>query len=178
MSKLEKIIPVDSVAQRRRFLQTAVVGGVGAAILPALAGARENRPSTPATPEVAPFELDELTIADLQAGLSSGQFTCRSLVEKYKQRIEEIDRRGPAVNSVIELNPDALAIAQSLDKERKAKGARGGLHGIPVLIKDNIDTTCKPPRGRWPWWDRVRYGTHSWRRSCVTRARSFWGRPI
>ena len=61
-------------------------------------------------------------------------------MEKYLARIEEIDRQGPAINSVIELNPDALEIADALDKERKDKGARGPLHGIPVLIKDNIDT--------------------------------------
>ena len=132
MSKLENVASVDGVP-RRHFLQTAVLGGVGAAMSPALS-------STMATATVAHFELDELTIADLQAGIASGKFTSRSLTEKYTQRIEEIDRRGPTVNSVIELNPDALAIAEELDKERKAKGARGPLHGIPVLIKDNIDT--------------------------------------
>src|SRR5882724_2448105 len=132
LSKRENVVSADSVP-RRRFLQTAMLGGVGAAMLPAV-------PSTPAVPDVVRFELDELTIADLQAAIASGKFTCRSLTEKYRQRIEEIDRRGPAVNSVIELNPDALAIADGLDKERKAKGPRGPLHGIPVLIKDNIDT--------------------------------------
>jgi len=132
LSKMENFVSAGSVP-RRRFLQSAMLGGVGAAMLPAV-------PSTPATPEVARFELDELTIADFQAGIASGKFTCRSLTEKYRQRIEEIDRRGPAVNSVIELNPDALAIADGLDKERKAKGPRGPLHGIPMLIKDNIDT--------------------------------------
>jgi amidase len=132
LSKMENFVSAGSVP-RRRFLQSAMLGGVGAAMLPAV-------PSTPATPEVARFELDELTIADLQAAIASGKFTCHSLTEKYRQRIEEIDRRGPAVNSVIELNPDALAIADGLDKERKAKGPRGPLHGIPMLIKDNIDT--------------------------------------
>ena len=102
------------------------------------APARWRRRARP--PEVGGFELDELTIADLQAGMASGKFTAQSLTQKYVARIEEIDRRGPAVNSVIELNPDALAIAEALDQERKAKGARGPLHGIPVLIKDNIDT--------------------------------------
>ena len=113
---------------------------MGAALLPALAGARELAAAPPVSPEVRGFELDELTIADLQAGMTSGKFTAQSLTQKYVARIEEIDHRGPALNSVIELNPDALAIAQALDQERKAKGARGPLHGIPVLIKDNIDT--------------------------------------
>ena len=140
MRKPENIVPGDTVLPRRRFLQTSMLGGVGAAMLPAMAGAREMAPCTPVRLEVAPFELDELTIADLQAKITSGQFTSRSLTQKYMTRIEEIDRRGPTVNSVIELNPDALAIAETLDKERKDKGARGPLHGIPVLIKDNIDT--------------------------------------
>jgi amidase len=69
-----------------------------------------------------------------------GKFTARSLAEKYLARIDEVDKRGPAVNAIIELNPDALSIADALDQERKAKGPRGALHGIPVLIKDNIDT--------------------------------------
>ena len=86
------------------------------------------------------FELDEVTIAELQSGMASGKYTAHSLVRKYLDRIDEIDKHGPAINSVIELNPDALSIAADLDKERKAKGARGPLHGIPVLIKDNIGT--------------------------------------
>ena len=72
--------------------------------------------------------------------MKSGRYTSRRLVEMYLERIEEIDRTGPTLRSVIEVNPDALAIADALDAERKAKGARGPLHGIPVLIKDNIDT--------------------------------------
>jgi len=113
--------------------------------------------------EVKSFELDEITIADLQDGMKSGKFTARSLAEKYTARIAEIDKQGPAINSVLELNPDALAIADSLDRERKAKGPRGPLHGIPVLIKDNIDTAdkmmttagslalvgSKPPKDSW-----------------------------
>jgi amidase len=140
LRKSENTVPADTVPSRRRFLQNTVLGGVAAAMLPALAGARGMTAPTPAASEVTPFELDELTLADLQAGMASGKFTCRSLTQKYMARIEEIDRRGPAVNSVIELNPDALVIAEGLDKERKAKGVRGPLHGIPVLIKDNIDT--------------------------------------
>jgi amidase len=89
---------------------------------------------------VKPFELDEVTIPQLQDGMKSRKYTAQSLVEKYLARIDEIDKRGPAVNAIIELNPDALSIAKALDQERNAKGARGPLHGIPVLIKDNIDT--------------------------------------
>src|SRR5262249_10262085 len=75
-----------------------------------------------------------------QDGLKSGKFTARWVVEKYLARIEAIDRQGPALRSVIEVNPDALSLAEALDKERKEKGARGPLHGIPILIKDNVDT--------------------------------------
>src|ERR1051326_673020 len=90
--------------------------------------------------KVTSFELDELALTDLQDGLKSGKYTARSLAEKYLERINEIDRKGPALNSVIEVNPDAVAHADALDKERKEKGPRGPLHGIPILIKDNIDT--------------------------------------
>ena len=86
------------------------------------------------------FELDEMTVAQLQQAMASGKYTARRLVELYTRRIEEIDRRGPTLRSVIELNPDALAIADALDAERKAGKVRGPLHGIPILIKDNIDT--------------------------------------
>lgn len=136
MHKFENVASTS----RRRFLQTTVLGSAGAALLPALAGAREMAADPPAAPRVRPSELDELTIADLQAAFTSGKFSSLSLTQKYMARIEEIDRRGPSVNSVIELNPDALGIAVALDRERKAKGSRGPLHGVPVLIKDNIDT--------------------------------------
>ncbi len=124
--------------QRRTFLQKSALTGIGAAVFPALTRARELAESP--TPEIKPFELDELTIADLQAGMASGKFSARSITEKYLARIEEIDKHGPTINSVIELNPDALAIADALDKDRKDQQLRGPMHGIPVLIKDNIDT--------------------------------------
>jgi amidase len=81
-----------------------------------------------------------LSIDELQAGMKSGKFTARSLAEKYLARIKAIDQAGPTLKSVVELNPDALKIADELDAERKAQTLRGPLHGIPLLIKDNIDT--------------------------------------
>ena len=116
-----------------------MVAGSAAALRPALSAARAIAPQPkPAGPEIKPFELDEITISELQDGMNSGRFTARSLVEKYSGRIDDIDKR--TVNAVIEMNPDAPSIAEALDAERKAKGPRGPLHGIPVLIKDNIDT--------------------------------------
>jgi amidase len=91
-------------------------------------------------PARAPFDLEEATIADLQQRMQSGRDTARSLAEKYIARIEAVDRSGPGLHSVLELNPDALAIADRLDAERKGRGARGPLHGVPILIKDNIAT--------------------------------------
>jgi amidase len=110
---------------RRRFLAAGLVSGIA---------------SVSAGEKKEPFELDELSLSDLQERLRSGKDTARSLVEKYLARIEAIDRNGATLHSVIEINPDALAIADTLDKERKAKGPRGPLHGIPILVKDNIDT--------------------------------------
>src|SRR5438132_1745360 len=126
--------------KRRDFLHTGALGCALAISKPAAAFAGEISPSETLPYPLRAFELDEITIAELQDGMGSGKFTARSLAEKYLARIEEIDRRGPGVNSIIEVNPDALAIAESLDRERKEKGPRGPLHGIPILIKDNIDT--------------------------------------
>jgi amidase len=114
--------------KRRNFLQTTAT----------VLAVAVTKPAAALTPPA--FELDELTIADLQRGMQSGKFSARSLVEKYIERIDEVDKKGPTLKSVIELNPDAEAIAVALDRERKEKGVRGPLHGIPILIKDNIDT--------------------------------------
>jgi amidase len=122
---------------RRKFLAYGFKVGAASLALPALSRAMWAQEPAPA---VKPFELDEITLASLQDGMKSGKYTARSLAEKYLERIGEIDTGGPALNSVIELNHEALAIADSLDAERQAKGSRGPLHGIPVLIKDNIGT--------------------------------------
>src|SRR6266508_1139957 len=92
------------------------------------------------SPGQQPFNLEEATIADLQQKMQAGSETSRSLAEKYLARIEAVDRSGPALRGVLETNPDALAIADQLDAERKARGPRGPLHGIPILLKDNIAT--------------------------------------
>jgi amidase len=125
---------------RRGFVKSGLLGGLAAAALPVL-GFAEKTAASPATHiDILPFELEETSISELAEGMVSGKYTARSIAEKYLSRIEAIDRQGPALRSVIELNPDALVIADMLDKERKEKGARSPLHGIPVLIKDNIDT--------------------------------------
>jgi amidase len=121
---------------RRQFLGAGAQLGAATLAFPALAW--KDAPA--AAPPVKSFELEEATIIELQDGMKSGKFTARSLTEKYLARIQEIDRSGPGVNSVIETNPEALAIAGALDAERKSKGPRGPMHGIPVLIKDNIGT--------------------------------------
>src|SRR5204862_831915 len=125
--------------KRRLFLETSVLGCALAITKPvsllATTGAAKSASSSPKE-----FELEEITITELQAGMQSGKYTARSLVKRYLDRIDEIDKNGPKLNSVIEVNPDAMTIAEALDRERKQKGARGPLHGIPILIKDNIDT--------------------------------------
>ncbi|HEY7825949.1 MAG TPA: amidase family protein, partial [Candidatus Acidoferrales bacterium] len=139
----------ESELSRRKFLGAGVALGAGALALPAHAfpaphspAARAAGNSTPPPSSPTPsFELDEITVAQLQDAMASGKWTARSIAEKYLARIAEIDKQGPSLNSVIELNPDALSIADALDAERKSKGPRGPMHGIPVLIKDNIGTS-------------------------------------
>src|SRR5215813_4362370 len=106
---------------------------VAAAVLVALPVRAQN----------VPTNLNEATVAQLQAMMASGQLTSVQLTQYYIDRINGLDQNGPGVNSVIELNPDALAIAKSLDMERNKGKVRGPMHGIPVLLKDNIDTGDK-----------------------------------
>ncbi|HKC65949.1 MAG TPA: amidase, partial [Pyrinomonadaceae bacterium] len=134
---LKKKSPSTSI-NRREFLQDCALASLSVGLAPLLPLIKVHSSLPLSNPALAEFE--EVTIAELQNGMKSGRFSARSIAEKYLARIARLDKRGPAVNSIIELNPDALSIAESLDKERKTKGARGPLHGIPVLIKDNIDT--------------------------------------
>ena len=126
--------------KRRDFIRIGMLSGVAAAV----GCNRHPQSSVSGAPNQAPavgsFELDEKTIAELQEAMKSGGLTARSIAEKYLSRIAAVDKQGPRLNSVIELNPDAANIADALDAERKNKGPRGPLHGIPVLLKDNIDT--------------------------------------
>ena len=131
-----------SKLKRRRFLNSALLTGVVATALPSLAQPAEATTSAApgVFPPLKPFEFSEITVAKLQDEMQAGRLTARFIAEKYLSRIENVDKHGPRVNSVIEVNPEALAIAAQLDRERKAKGPRGPLHGIPVLLKDNIAT--------------------------------------
>jgi amidase len=122
---------------RREFIRL----GTGVAAAPALAGlapadhvaaGRSHRPPH--------RDIEEVTIAELQDRMAKRRLTSRELVDKYIDRIEKLDQRGPRLNSVIEINPDAEKIARDLDRERRAGHVRGPLHGIPILLKDNVDT--------------------------------------
>ena len=125
--------------KRREFLHYGVKGSAMAlavAALPGVAGGCRLSPSA----GFASRDPEELTISQMQEGMQSGKFSARSLAEMYLARIEKLDQHGPAINSIIEINPDTLAIADALDDERRNNHIRGPLHGVPVLIKDNIAT--------------------------------------
>ncbi len=125
-----------STRSRRRFLG-ATAAGLGAIGLPdaaPAAGAATQAPST------AAFEHEEATLDELQRRMQAGALSALALSEAYLARIAALDRGGPLLRSVIETNPDAPAIARELDRERRERGPRGPLHGIPVLLKDNLDT--------------------------------------
>jgi amidase len=125
--------------KRRHFLRCSLAGGAAALTRTAAFPVPKKGEPISVRPEGIPFDW-EASITELQEAMTSGELTSLSITEKYLQRIEALDKRGPVLNSVIEVNPEALAIAESLDDKRKTSGPRSLLHGIPVLIKDNIDT--------------------------------------
>jgi amidase len=130
---------------RRAFVGTSIGGAlVALSATDVHAGADRDTVATDARSRQVPaFALDEATIDDLQSRMKSGAETSAALVRQYLARIDAIDQRGPAINCIIEINPDAASIAAQMDAERKSGKVRGPLHGIPVLIKDNIDTADK-----------------------------------
>jgi amidase len=124
---------------RRHFLKSGSFAGLSVYTF-SLASCQQNKS---ANPPVEEFELLEATIDDLQKKMQSGEYTSKSITQLYLDRIAKIDKSGPLINAVIELNPDVLGIAEALDAERENGKVRGKMHGIPVLIKDNIDTADK-----------------------------------
>jgi len=128
--------------KRREFLKRASLGAAAVASTPLidLAGT-ESRKFTKNSYSLA--DREELTIYDFQKKMKEGQLTSRKLVEAFLKRIKEIDQQGPALKSILEINPDALKIADKLDQEYKTKGARSPLHGVPIIIKANISTSDK-----------------------------------
>ncbi len=144
--------PVD----RRTFVGRSLAAGAAIALTGTACSTRAGdtgraansadtvRPGPAPAPGVpARDTLFEQSVADLRTAMERGSLTSRALVDRYLTRIDAMDKRGPAVNAVIELNPDARTIADALDAERKAGHVRGPLHGIPILIKDNIDSADK-----------------------------------
>lgn len=128
--------------KRRNFFKTAALAGGTIAVAP-LNSCVQNPEKQAAPEDFTSFELNEITISQLQGKMQSGTMSSEQITRKYLDRIEQIDKNGPQLRSVIEVNPDALEIARQLDAERKSGKVRGLLHGIPVLIKDNINTGDK-----------------------------------
>jgi amidase len=140
MSDIPSTTPTDDqTLDRKKLLKM----GAAAAATPAVAGVLAERAGADGRRRVPGHDLEEVTIAELQEAMEDGDLNARRLVRGYLARIRAIDFHGPKLNAVIELNPDALQIARELDRERKQGNVRGALHGIPILLKDNIDTGDK-----------------------------------
>ncbi|RNI29159.1 amidase [Rufibacter latericius] len=145
---------------RRNFLRTGSLAGItlsafglgACATTPTATAAPETAtkettgeatPATTATTDPTDFQLNEVTIQELQRKMQSGELTSKAITQLYLDRIQAVDKSGPKINSVIEVNPDALQFAEEMDQERKSGKIRGPLHGIPVMVKDNVDTHDK-----------------------------------
>ena len=96
-------------------------------------------------PASVEFELEEITVSELNEAYANGKYSSQQVVEQYLARIDALNKKGPHLNAVIAVNPDALKIAEALDEERSQNGPRSPMHGIPVLLKDNIDTKDNMP---------------------------------
>ena len=129
---------------RRDFLKAGALGLAGSALpsaLPSTARGEEGAASAMANVKpTSTFEFEEWTLADFANALNSGAHTSVSITRAYLERIEAIDRQGPTLRSMLELNPDAMALAEAADRARQAARLRSPLHGIPIVIKGNIDT--------------------------------------
>ncbi len=139
MNRSKRSAPAEQMS-RRSFMATAALGAVAAGTSRQDGVAAICRLSTAARRVPEAFELEELDISALQTGMTEGRWTAVRLVELYSDRIRQLDRSGPMLRSVLEVNPDAPAIAAGLDRERAAGRVRGPMHGIPILLKDNVDT--------------------------------------
>ncbi len=113
---------------RREFAELASLAAAGAML-----------PGLPSRPQQA-FPLEETTIAQLQDGMKAGRLSARGVTQAYLDRIAALDRQGPTLRAVLETHPEALSVADALDAERRRGKVRGPMHGIPVIVKDNIDT--------------------------------------
>jgi len=127
--------------KRRDFLQWSMLGTALAGVTSFAGCSIENNLAK--EEHDYSFELDEMTVKELQEAMRSGRYTAESITRKYLGRIEAIDQNGPHLNAIIEVNPDAISIAQKLDEERNKGNIRGPLHGIPVVLKDNLETGDK-----------------------------------
>lgn len=142
-SESNDVVPPSNALDRRQFVRHGVALGAAGALGASLAStvrAADVAPGRASFIQPSSFPLEEVSVEELQAGLASGRYTSQQLTQGYLDRIQSLDRSGPSVNSVIEVNPDALAIAAERDAERAAGKLKGPMHGIPILIKDNIDT--------------------------------------
>ena len=141
----------SNTLSRRHFISATALASAGMAMT-ATTPAKPVSAATMPVPAAAPAPMhDDPTIVELQRMMDSGRLTSADLVEQYLERIRNFDKAGPKLNAVIELNPDAMDIARALDAERRRHGPRGPLHGIPILLKDNIDTGDKMQTTAGSW---------------------------